>query len=93
MKKIMLALLPVFLIAAAYKNSKPVTKSNAADPVVNATVKTRIDATLKYFVDSNKTVGISALIFEKGKEVYYNNFGYADREAKVRMNRNTIVRI
>jgi CubicO group peptidase (beta-lactamase class C family) len=93
MKKMMLALLPVFLIAVANKNSKPETKTNVADPVVNAAVKTRIDGTLKFFVDSNKTVGISALIFEKGKEVYYNNFGYADREAKIPMNRNTIVRI
>jgi CubicO group peptidase (beta-lactamase class C family) len=93
MKKMMLALLPLLLIAVAYKNSKPETKTNGADPVVNATVKTRIDGTLKYFIDSNKTVGISALIFEKGKEVYYNNFGFADREANIPMNRNTIVRI
>jgi len=33
------------------------------------------------------------LIFEKNKEVYYNAFGYADRESKLPMDRNTIVRI
>jgi CubicO group peptidase (beta-lactamase class C family) len=93
MKRIMLVLLPVFLIAAAYKNFKPLIETSTSDPVVNTAVKSRLDATLKFFVDSNKTVGISALIFEKGKEVYYNNFGYADREAHIPMNRNTIVRI
>jgi len=38
-------------------------------------------------------VGISALIFEKGKEVYFNAVGFADREANTPMDRNTIVRI
>ncbi|RYZ46335.1 MAG: class A beta-lactamase-related serine hydrolase, partial [Chitinophagaceae bacterium] len=45
------------------------------------------------FIDSNKTAGVSALIFEKGKEVYYNAFGFADREAQKPMDRNTLVRI
>ena len=48
---------------------------------------------LSNFVDAGKTAGLSALIFEKGKEVYFNAFGYADKEANVRMNRSTIVRI
>ncbi len=52
-----------------------------------------MDATLKSFVASEKLVGVSALVFEKGKEVYYNAFGYADREANKPMDRNTIVRI
>lgn len=61
--------------------------------VIDASAKQRIDALLKQFIDSNKTMGLSALIFEKGKEVYFNAAGYADREAKLRMDRNTIVRI
>jgi len=44
-------------------------------------------------VDSGKVVGISALIFEKGKEVYFNTAGFADREANTAMDRRTIVRI
>jgi CubicO group peptidase (beta-lactamase class C family) len=92
MNKMMLALLPVFLVAVAYNNLKPAEKK-AAPPVINAAVKNRIDATLKGFVDSSKTAAVSALIFEKGKEVYYNAFGYADREARIPMDRNTIVRI
>jgi CubicO group peptidase (beta-lactamase class C family) len=69
--------LPVF--------SQPVTGT--------AAVKQRIDATLKSFIDSNKIVGVSALVFEKGKETYFNTFGYADREKNMPMDRNTIVRI
>ena len=91
MKKTILALLlPVLVILSAYRFSQ---QKHATDAVVNASVKSRIDATLKRFIDSNKTVGLSALIFEKGKEVYYNAYGFADREGKVPMDRNTIVRI
>ena len=61
--------------------------------VVNDAVKTRIDSTLKSFVDSAKVAGVSALVFEKGKEVYFNAFGYADREAQVPFDRNSIVQI
>lgn len=62
-------------------------------PLITESVKQRIDATLRRFIDSGKTVGLSALVFEKGKEVYFNAFGYADREAGKRMDRQTIVRI
>jgi CubicO group peptidase (beta-lactamase class C family) len=83
MKKAMLAALPVLVMAMI--SSPPA--------IVNNTVKTRIDSTLKSYIDQNKTIGVSALIYEKGKEVYYNAFGYADKEAKKPMDRNTIVRI
>jgi len=91
MKKIMLAvLLPGLLVLSAYQLLHP---KHAPEAIVNASVKTRIDATLKSFIDSNKTVGLSALVFEKGKEVFYNAYGFADRENRVPMDRNTIVRI
>jgi CubicO group peptidase (beta-lactamase class C family) len=61
--------------------------------IIDKSAKARIDSTLKSFVESGNVAGVSALIFEKNKEVYYNAFGYADREAKLQMNRNTIVRI
>lgn len=92
MKRTILAILPVLLIVSAFQLSVP-TNINKPAPVVTAEVKSRIDATLKRFIDSGKTAGVSALIFEKGKEVYFNAFGYADREAKLPMDRNTIVRI
>jgi CubicO group peptidase (beta-lactamase class C family) len=92
MKRTILAILPVLLIATAFQVSITSNKSKPS-PVVTPEVRSRINATLKRFIDSNKTVGVSALIFEKGKEVYFNAFGYADREANVRMDRNTLVRI
>ncbi|HCX76495.1 MAG TPA: serine hydrolase, partial [Algoriphagus sp.] len=42
---------------------------------------------------AGNVAGISALVYEKGEEVYFNAFGYADREAGVPMDRNTIVKI
>jgi CubicO group peptidase (beta-lactamase class C family) len=93
MKKTILALLPLFFLVAAFTIAKPATEKKAKDPVINAAAKARIDNMMKLYIDSGKTMGLSALIFEKGKEVYYNNVGYADKEANIPMNRNTIVRI
>ena len=61
--------------------------------IVNESAKARIDSALQTLLDSGKVVGISALIVEKGKEVYFNAVGFADREAHTPMDRNTIVRI
>jgi CubicO group peptidase (beta-lactamase class C family) len=91
MKKTILAILPVLLVISAFQLSTTHNSKNA--PIVTPDVKSRIDATLKRFTDSGKTAGVSALIFEKGKEVYFNAFGFADREANVPMDRNTLVRI
>jgi CubicO group peptidase (beta-lactamase class C family) len=91
MKKTILAILPVLLVISAFQLSTTYTGKKA--PIITPDVKSRIDATLKRFTDSGKTAGVSALIFEKGKEVYFNAFGYADREANKPMDRNTLVRI
>ncbi len=91
MKRTILAILPVLLVISAFQLSTTHTTGTA--PIITPDVKSRINATLKRFIDSGKTVGVSALIFEKGKEVYFNSFGYADREAKLPMDRNTLVRI
>lgn len=93
MKKIILFALVLFVLASAFHFNKPLNTPIAYSSIVNDSVKRRIDATLKNFVESEKLVGVSALVFEKGKEVYYNAFGYADREANKPMDRNTIVRI
>jgi CubicO group peptidase (beta-lactamase class C family) len=68
-------------------------ENSISTALITETVKARIDSTLKHFIDSGKTMAVSALIFEKGKEVYYNAFGYADKEANKPIDRNTIVRI
>ena len=95
MKTNFLSLASVFLfLIYACKENKPenVTK-DTTDVLVTDSVVHRIDKTLKSFVDSGNIAGVSALIFEKDKEVYFNAFGYADREAKKPMARNTIVQI
>lgn len=93
MKKTMFALLAFFLVAAAFTLPNSTNHRNEPPPVINRDAKSRIDNMMKSYVESGKTMGLSALILEKGKEVYYNAVGYADKEANIPMNRNTIVRI
>ena len=83
----------IFLLAASFQQVENGNKNKDKNAIIDKPVKARIDASLKSFVDSGKVAGVSALIFEKNKEVYYNAFGYADRETKTPMDRNTIVRI
>jgi CubicO group peptidase (beta-lactamase class C family) len=93
MNKTIFAILLTFLFASAFQMPQDGASRDKPSEIINKSVKARIDATLKSFIDSNKIVGVSALIFEKGKEVYYNAFGFADRETKIPMHRGTIVRI
>jgi CubicO group peptidase (beta-lactamase class C family) len=52
-----------------------------------------LDATLRGFVAEGRAVGVSALIHERGREVYFGAFGDADREAGRAMARDTVVQI
>lgn len=61
--------------------------------VIDDTAVARIDSTLQSFVETGAVAGTSALVFEKGEEVYFNAVGFADRENTVPMARNTIVQI
>jgi len=61
--------------------------------IINGAALLRLDSTCKNFVDSGLVAGISALIYEKNEEVYYNAYGFADQEAGIPMSRNTIVLI
>ena len=60
-----------------------------SDNVVQEAAKTRLDSTLQSFVKNGEVAGASALIYEKGKEVYFNAFGYADLANKVPMKRKS----
>jgi CubicO group peptidase (beta-lactamase class C family) len=53
----------------------------------------RLNDTLQRFVASGNIAGVSALVYEKGEEVYYNAFGFADMASQKPMERNTIVQI
>jgi CubicO group peptidase (beta-lactamase class C family) len=61
--------------------------------VVDEAAVSEIDETLAGFVEAGDIAGVSALVYEKGEEVYFNAFGYADRENQIPMDRNTIVKI
>jgi CubicO group peptidase (beta-lactamase class C family) len=62
-----------------------------ADPLVIEPAA--IDAALKSMVDSQKVVGVSGLVFQGGKEVYFGAFGFADRENNKPMARDTVAQI
>jgi CubicO group peptidase (beta-lactamase class C family) len=95
MKKSFYTLLLAFLVLSACKRSDSAGEERKEEPslVITSQTKARIDSTLKEFVNSGKIAGVSALIYEKDKEAYFNAFGYSDREAKIPMDRNTIVQI
>ena len=84
---------PVYALLLLLVSTISFGQQNKTAAIIDRTAKSRIDSTLKSFVDTGNIAGVSALIFEKNKEVYYNAFGYADRETKAPMDRNTIVRI
>ena len=85
MKRVIAALA---LIAAS-----SVSHGQTRNPIVTTLAKSRIDSTLQQFVKSGSVAGVSALIHEKGKEVYFGAFGMADRENNRPMTRDAIVQI
>jgi CubicO group peptidase (beta-lactamase class C family) len=89
----MRALLYLFIISIFLSACQTPKAEETTAGIITENVKVRIDSTLKSMVDSGIIVGVSALIVEKDKEVYFNSFGYADREAGKAFDRNTIVRI
>jgi CubicO group peptidase (beta-lactamase class C family) len=67
--------------------------SSASGSVVTPAARTRIDSTLRAYVASGRIAGASAVVWEKGREVYFGAFGMADREANRPMTRDAIVQI
>ena len=92
MNKTIFGVVVLFLHASSFAQKANNNRTTGGN-IINKSVKARIDSTLKSLIDSGKIAGASALIFEKNKETYFNAFGYADREAKISMDRSTIVRI
>lgn len=93
MKLILAAVAAVALSASA----APVLASPAPPAVQSAPAvkidKARIDAALKAMVDSGRAVGVSALVWQDGRETYFGANGLADREAGRPMTRDTLVQI
>ncbi|MEO8564721.1 MAG: serine hydrolase domain-containing protein, partial [bacterium] len=83
----------VLMLAQACASAGTTSTPTAGSPLVNATAKARIDSTLNAFVASGRASGASALVWEKGREVYFGAYGMADREAGRPMRRDAIAQI
>jgi CubicO group peptidase (beta-lactamase class C family) len=84
------------LAACATAPSSSTATTSAASPsqrVVTDAARARIDSTLRAYVASGRIAGASALVWEKGREVYFGAFGMADREANRPMTRDVIAQI
>lgn len=85
------------VLAGASACTNPSSQNNPPEeqstPVVDEAAVARIDSTLQSYIKDSTLAGVSALVYEKGEEVYYNAFGMANREAGVPMARNTLVQI
>lgn len=68
----------------------PAAVAQSAEVVID---KARIDAALKAMVESGRAVGVSALVWQDGRERYFGAVGMADREAGKPMRRDTLVQI
>lgn len=86
-------LIILLLASCSGKESRTDQLPGERSLIVDRSVTARIDSTLKSFVASGTIAGVSALIYEKNEEVYYNAFGFADRNDSTQMERNTIVQI
>ncbi|MCB0638775.1 MAG: beta-lactamase family protein, partial [Lewinella sp.] len=85
-------LLPAVLLTAC-QVKKPTVRTEEPMRIVSTAAQARIDRVLEQFVTDEDVVGVSALVYERGEEVYFGAFGLADREAGTPMDRNTIVQI
>ncbi|MBL8271384.1 serine hydrolase domain-containing protein, partial [Steroidobacter sp.] len=87
----------------ALADNTPETESwtaphGARDQIVAATAVSKerlanLDALMQQYVDENLISGAVALILQNGQPVYQHSAGWADKEAGVRMNADTIFRI
>ena len=66
------------------------TSKPPAEQVITDSARARLDSTLQAMVAEGWVAGASALIYENGTEAYFNATGFADREAQVPMDRNTL---
>jgi len=93
-------LIPALLVATALSIS-PLAASAAPSPVGSDGVaaapvrieKSRIERALADMVASGRAAGVSALVWQDGAERYFGSAGFADREAKTPMARDTLVQI
>jgi CubicO group peptidase (beta-lactamase class C family) len=82
-----------FASAAEAPKPAPVPVPALATPAPPLVDPAAIDSALRSFIDSKKIIGVSALVYERGREAYFGAFGLADRENDKPMARDTVVQI
>jgi CubicO group peptidase (beta-lactamase class C family) len=87
------AVLLLALLSAGCGQQAPRTAMPESQTQPRLVQPAKLEAVLKGFVDAGQLIGVSALVYEKGEEVYAGAFGLADREAQRPMDRDTLVRI
>ena len=86
-------ILRLFLCAAGALLFASGVAASPAAPDERLVDPPHIDRVLGRMVAEGKAVGVSALIWEQGREAYFGAFGFADREAQQPMARDTLVQI
>ncbi len=93
----MIRLKPVALLIIGIAALSACTNEDTASPAETHSVAAfdaaRVDSFLDSAIENNRTVGISALVYVGGKEVYFGARGFADRESNTPMSRDTLVNI
>ena len=69
MNKAIFSLLFISFFAGSVAQPPRDNQTGKVRTIIDKSVKARIDSTLKNYVDSGKIAGVSALVFEKNKEV------------------------
>jgi CubicO group peptidase (beta-lactamase class C family) len=82
----------LLILASAIVAPAPVAAKPAQSAIFHID-KTRIDRTLRQMVDNGRVAGASALVWQHGREAYFGTAGFADREARKPMRRDTLVQI
>ncbi len=101
MMTVAMAFMPLLGLAQDAKpgTQPPVSKEGppnaiaTPEPRPSLVDKAIIDTALAQLVESGQLIGVSALVYERGEEAYFGAFGYADRENRKPMTRDTVVQI
>ncbi|MFZ3484823.1 serine hydrolase domain-containing protein [Sphingomonas sp. 3-13AW] len=92
MKPLLLGVAALVLTVPVVASGGAPKRTEAAAPTVQID-KVRIDRALADMVSSGRAVGVSALIWKDGREVYSGTAGEADREARRPMRRDALAQI
>ncbi|HEV2353726.1 MAG TPA: serine hydrolase domain-containing protein [Puia sp.] len=73
--------------------SSQTIQPQVADPIVDQARLARIDTVIKEYLDKGWVNGVATLVIHDGHVVQYKGYGFADKEAGKRMQRNDLFRI